>query len=474
MYKNMNLKLKSVLFLISFIIIQQSLFGQSLNIQFEIEGLPNQDIIIAHHFGENTLVDDTIHLNNDGYGVFKRDSLLPKGLYLCIYPDHSYFEFILDDDQEFEVKTTIGKSAEDYIKNMKLKGTDINKVFFDYQLFMIELNQESNDLRQALKEEPNNKDIKDKLQGLNIKVQNKWKEIKEKEAGSFMDKMLRALEDVEVPDPPKDADGKIIDSLFQYNYYKDHFFDNIDFSDNQMLFSPVYHRKLKYYYDKVVARRPDSVITATDRLLQRFESSSKYFQYTLAHVFNKYANSNYMGFDKVMVHLADQYYLNGKADWVSDDYLKKLKERVDKLRPNLIGSKAPNLDKMQSVEGYFYPLHDVKAKYTVVVFWEPNCGHCKKEIPQLHEEVFIGLSEYNVQVYAVYTQVDRKEWTEFIEKKAVTDWVNVWDPNNFTDFRNKYDVYSTPTLYLLDEQKNIIAKRVDVKTIISIIKEKGK
>lgn len=468
----MNLKLKNTLFLLTFIIIQHSVIAQRLNIEFSIEGLPNQEIIIAHHFGENTLVDDTIQLNNDGYGVFTRDTLLPKGLYLCIYPDHSYFEFILDEDQKFEMSTTIGKSAEDYIKNMKVKGSEINSVFIDYQLFMVDLNKQSNDLRQALKNDPNNKELKDKIEGLNDKVKEKWASIKGNYPDSFISKMLTALEEIEVPEPPKDENGNILDSLFQYNYYKEHFFDNIDFTDNQLLYSPVYHRKLQYYFEKVVAKRPDSVIAASERLLGKLEGKTKYFQYTLAHIFNKYAQSNYMGFDKVMVHLADAYYLNGKADWVSEKYINKLRERVEKLRPNLIGSVAPKLDKMQSVEGYFYPLHDVKAKYTVVAFWEPDCGHCKKEIPTLHEEVFIGLHEYDVQVYAVYTQASFKEWKEFLEEKSLTDWVNVWDPNNFTDFRNKYDVYSTPTLYLLDANKEIIAKRIDVKTIISIIKEK--
>ncbi|HKK59570.1 MAG TPA: thioredoxin-like domain-containing protein, partial [Salinivirga sp.] len=264
------------------------------------------------------------------------------------------------------------------------------------------------------------------------------------------------------------------DSLFQYNYYKNHFFDYIDFSDNQLLYSPVYHRKLKYYFDRVVIRRPDSAIAAADRLLKKLEDKPEYFQYTLAYVFNKYAQTKYMGFDQVMVHLAENYYLNGRAHWVSDEYLDKLRERVQKLKPNLIGNKAPKLDKAQSIEGYFYPLHDVEAKYTVVAFWEPNCGHCKKVIPNLHETVFSEMHNIGVQVYAFYTQVDKKEWSNFLEEKGLTDWINVWDPNNFTDFRNKYDVYSTPSLFLLNQDKEIIAKRVDVETIKSIILEKEK
>lgn len=448
--------------------------AQKVDIDFKINGLENEDLIIAHHYGENTLVDDTLNLDISGAATLTADTLFPQGLYLCIFPDRSYFEFIMPEDQKFSIETDNGSNAQEYIKNMKIKGSDINSAFVEYQLFMIERNKESNELRQALKNDPNNTDIKHQLNALNKEVKAEWESIQKKYPGSFLDKMLNALSEVSVPEGPKDENGNAQDSLFQYNYYKNHFFDHIDFSDNQLLYAPVYHRKLKYYFERVVIRRPDSAIAAADRLLKRLEDKSEYFQYTLAYIFNKYAQTKYMGFDQVMVHLAENYYLNGRAHWVSEEYLDKLQERVEKLKPNLIGNDAPKLDKAQSIEGYFYPLHEVEAKYTVIAFWEPDCGHCKKVIPNLHETVYIELSNVGVQVYAFYTQSDKEEWSKFLEEKGLTDWINVWDPNNFTDFRNKYDIYSTPTLFLLDKDKKIIAKRVDVETIKSIILEKEK
>jgi len=470
----MKLLLKFHLLLVSLLIALTASMAQKVNIEFKINGLENEELIIAHHYGENTLVDDTLQLNINGVATLKADTLFPQGLYLCIFPDRSYFEFIMPEDQVFAIETDNGANAQEYIQNMEIKGSDINKQFIDYQLFMIDRNQESNNLRQAMKDDPGNQAIKKQLNDLNKQVKSEWERIKNNYPDSFLDKMLSALSEVQVPEAPQNENGQPKDSLFQYNYYKNHFFDYIDFSDNQLLYSPVYHRKLKYYFDRVVIRRPDSAIAAADRLLKKLENKPEYFQYTLAFVFNKYAQTKYMGFDQVMVHLAENYYLNGRAHWVSDEYLDKLRERVQKLKPNLIGNKAPKLDKAQSIEGYFYPLHDVEAKYTVVAFWEPNCGHCKKVIPNLHETVFSEMHNIGVQVYAFYTQVDKKEWSNFLEEKGLTDWINVWDPNNFTDFRNKYDVYSTPSLFLLNQDKEIIAKRVDVETIKSIILEKEK
>jgi len=52
----------------------------------------------------------------------------------------------------------------------------------------------------------------------------------------------------------------------------------------------------------------------------------------------------------------------------------------------------------------------------------------------------------------------------FINEK-VYNCINAWDPKNATYFRLFYDIYSTPTVYLLDENKRIIAKRISVEAL---------
>ena len=74
---------------------------------------------------------------------------------------------------------------------------------------------------------------------------------------------------------------------------------------------------------------------------------------------------------------------------------------------------------------------------------------------------------------------DEKAWKDFIQKHHLEDWVHVWDPERKSRFRDQYNVYMTPILYLLDDKKIIRAKRLDYLNIADVInmlekKEKSK
>jgi peroxiredoxin len=124
-------------------------------------------------------------------------------------------------------------------------------------------------------------------------------------------------------------------------------------------------------------------------------------------------------------------------------------------------------------------LYDVKAKYTVMIFWDHGCGHCKKEIPKLVEQYNSKLKAKGVQVYAIETEDKPKEWKQFIKEHKL-NWINVCEPDDYKRAVTKkiYDIYSTPVIYLLDENKIIKAKRIDSEQIVNIVdmleKEKEK
>lgn len=145
----------------------------------------------------------------------------------------------------------------------------------------------------------------------------------------------------------------------------------------------------------------------------------------------------------------------------------KIKEQVAKLRFNLIGNTAQDL-KMETLTGEYARLSDIKSKYTLVMFWEPDCGHCKKVVPAVYK-LYHEYTRDEFDVFAVYTQTNREEWAKYIEEKGFDEWHNVWDQYNLTNFRFFYNIYSTPTLYLLDENKKIIAKRIGHETLKNIL-----
>jgi thiol-disulfide isomerase/thioredoxin len=199
------------------------------------------------------------------------------------------------------------------------------------------------------------------------------------------------------------------------------------------------------------------------------QGSDETFQYVVRYLLNHYQKSNIMGMDEVFVHMAEKYYLSGKADWVDSTTLAKMRDRVSKIKPNIIGKKAPEL-KVINTSGEHTSLHDVESKYTLVYFWEPTCSHCKKLTPKIYD-LYQDYSRDQLEVFAVYTQTDRQEWLKYLNNKGL-DWINTYDPKYLSNFRQKYDVYSTPTVYLLDKDKTIVAKRLGFESLKKMLEQK--
>ena len=173
-----------------------------------------------------------------------------------------------------------------------------------------------------------------------------------------------------------------------------------------------------------------------------------------------------MGHDAVVVKLADDIYLTGKADWVSKEFKDDLRKQVNLIRPNLIGKKAENLI-MDSYKGIFVSLYDVEKDFTILYFWEPDCGHCKEATPKLRA-YYDGAKDESIEIFAICTTADKAKWTKYIEDNKLT-WINGWDPERRSRFDAFYNVQSTPMVYILDKNKKIIAKKINVTDIGSFI-----
>lgn len=145
-----------------------------------------------------------------------------------------------------------------------------------------------------------------------------------------------------------------------------------------------------------------------------------------------------MGMDAVFVHLVEKYYMTNQAYWMDSTQLRKITERAMTMKPLLIGKRTWNLT-LEDTNGVFHPLYDVKAKYTVLFFWDPDCGHCQKAIPKL-VEVYDKYKSMGIEVYAACTETDVNKWKKMIRDKNLK-WLNVADPNLHNNFRHSYKIY---------------------------------
>ncbi|MFT3738020.1 MAG: redoxin domain-containing protein [Breznakibacter sp.] len=300
-----------------------------------------------------------------------------------------------------------------------------------------------------------------------MKVKQQWNKTILENPKTFLATFLRAVQDIDIPEPNVAPDVAKHDSVVQtrkYYYFKDHYFDHMDLTDDRLLRTPFFVQKVDNYFTKTIFQVPDTIANEAIKFIEKCRPNPEMFKFMVQYLFNMGAESKMMGMDAMVVALGEKYYLSGEAQWADEEFLKNLRERIAKIKPNLLGIKAHDL-KLQSPSGEFFRLSEVNAPYTVLAFWEPSCGHCKKEIPELHEKVYNVYRSKGVKVFAVYTQVDTEEWTKFIEEHNLADWINVYDQYQQSGFRNYYDIYSTPVIYILDRQKKIVAKRIGVADI---------
>jgi peroxiredoxin len=176
-----------------------------------------------------------------------------------------------------------------------------------------------------------------------------------------------------------------------------------------------------------------------------------------------------MGMDALVVDLSKRYYLTGDAYWADQETIKKIRENLYFMENNLLGMTAPEL-KLESIDSLqSFSLHQVKAKITILLIYEPGCSHCQEYVPALHKEVYEPYKNKGLAVYAVYSMSNWGEWDKFVNEHGLSDWINVWDPTHQSGFKVIYDARKTPAVYVLDKDKKIIAKKVSVEQLKQIM-----
>jgi hypothetical protein len=74
-------------------------------------------------------------------------------------------------------------------------------------------------------------------------------------------------------------------------------------------------------------------------------------------------------------------------------------------------------------------------------------------------------------VYAVQTKDELFEtWRKFIIEKKLNEFINVFDPIHLNNLKEKFDIYSTPVIYILDKDKRIKAKRLGADQVVDMLK----
>lgn len=419
---------------------------------------------LTYYYGKNINIEDSAVINNKGIAVFKNNRTLLPGIYSIIFPGkNKLVDLFVDKEQTITIKA----DTNDLLKTIII-GSKENILFQQYQKYVAVKGKQ---LQTELQAYNNSKTKAD-----SALHENKYNQY-DKELRTYRENVIKTyplsmlavlFKSMTEPVVPMAKPVTRDDSITNYNFYKKHFWDGISFTDDRIIRTPFFVPKVQKYFREILVQAPDSIIRESDYLLLLARTNTRMYQFLLNWLTDEYINPKYMGQDAVFVHLFEKYHSKGISNWLNEKQLKSISNRAYMLMSNLIGDKAADLN-MVDTSGKAYHLYDVNAAFTIVCFWDPTCSHCRDEIPKLDSLLQLKWKKQGVKIYAVLTENEKEKWIEFIKKNNLNDWINVYQTEELKKseadsqkpgYRQLYDVTQTPTLYLLDKEKHIIAKKL--------------
>ena len=443
---------------------------------FKITGVPDSldsAAFLANYYGSKQYYFDTVAFEPGGVLKFSGEKI-KGGIYSVILWDRSsYFEFVVNEN-DLNMETKFG----DFVGSMKIKSeSEENTKFYEYLGFIEGKSKTIMNLRKKLEKasEEEKEAVQEEMHQLDLEVVDYKKKFMVANPDLFITKVFSASAEPDIPDF-KEISDEAERKRKRYRAFKNHYLDGVDFTDERLLRTPVLHNKYKYYMNKLVPQIPDSVIKEADMMIALAEGNKEVYKYLVHTITSKFEDSKVMGMDAVLVHMGQKYYCGDEDAWWLDDKKKeKFCDRITAMAPLQIGKTAPNLILLDTTEAKWHNLHHLPSKFTVLYFWDSSCGHCKKVTPKL-KEFYATYKEKGVEVFAIGTEFENKEWKKYVKKNELP-WINVSDSPEANEnaqelmlkgttteqslnFRDTYDIFSTPKIYLLDENKKIIAVKL--------------
>lgn len=441
---------------------------EGFNIEVDIEGFEGEELYLGYYMMDKQYLQDTTQRNDEGTFVFQGAEALEPGMYLVVLPpDNNFFQLIINEgEQDLFVSTSVENLNADF----KIEGSKDNELLYQYVNTLNGLRPKADQMGKKIQElpegDPEKARLQQQLEALNQEVMGIQEKILTEHPNSLTAAIIKMNRNVDVPQfegNPQEVQMK------QYLYMRDHYFDNMNLQDPRLLRTPFLFQKVDYFVHKYHVQHPDTISQAIGKVLKLMEGNEETFKFYLSHFLNEYAKSKLVGMDAVYVYLVENYYAKGKAPWVEEENLKKITDNAAKLKPLLIGKTAPDFV-AQKKDGSKISLHQVDSDITVLYFWRYDCGHCKESTP-IMKEFYDKYKDKGVEIFAVCVKFTDEvpECWDYIEENEIGDWIHVVDPYLRSKFTTMYDIQSTPQVYVLDENKEILSKKIGAEQLGEVV-----
>jgi peroxiredoxin len=422
--------------------------GQT-TISGNIRGMKGQRMLLQSIFGERTKTIDSTLTDDAGTFQFAMTNRLP-GMYRIAWSKEANVDVIWN--RENVVFTTTSQNPDD---SAQIVSSEENRIFREFIRFD-KMNQAKLQLLVQILDYYPEKDqfYKSTVQEFD-RIQNgqmRWLDsTKSRHPGSWAVRLAGVYQGPVVPSS--------LGKEERMSLLKAHYFDKVDFSDTALLRSMAFPNKAISYMSLYSNNRLSQkqleaeFIKAVTVILGAASVNPELFRYLLDYLVSGFDKFH---FEEVITYIADNFSDPGSCE--DQERKSSLQRKLENFQKVAVGKIAPELF-IPDVKNNLVSLKNINTEFTLLIFWSTTCPHCTSMMPRIYE-LYKGQSPKRFEVMAVSIDTSRSSWTSFLREQKLS-WVNVSELKGYSGkATDDYNIYATPTIFLLDQEKKIVAKPI--------------
>lgn len=399
-------------------------------IQISAPSYKGSTVYFANYWAGNPYIKDSLQFDKKGVAIFEGKETLPTGQYLLYIDNSLRLELLIDEKEQSDIKIELAKKD---ISKSKINGSKDTQLLWEYIT-----NQQKN-------KEQNN--------------------ILDKNKGTWFTQFVHANQPIKVPHSEPENNQQAHENR---SYVQEHYFDRIDFTDERLWRTSFFVPMVNNYLEEWIPQHPDTIAARSSWIVSQTKANEFCFENMLSTLVNQATTSKVMGMENVWAKLAEDYIFDKNISWIDSTQYSNLKRDYSLIELNRLGMPAQNLN-LVTIEGDSINTNDIEAELLLLYFYSPDCSYCQEETKKLVNELFPKYKDSGLKIVAINLVHNLDKWQNYIEQKQMTEWINAADPNFSSQYWLKYDVSGTPSIYLLNRDKVIIAKKLDVENLIKYI-----
>jgi len=435
--------------LITAIILLNSI-GYSKSTVFQIKNTSSTSAVLFSLSGEKLSFVDSIFTSNPGEFFYENEKL-HNGFYRFSFDKQKSITFLYDGNN-----VEINADAENFSETIEIINSESNQLYYKFVKLNRDYRTKTELLQLIVSRYPSNDEYYELTKQKLIELQNEYigfvNEISQKEPESFIARYIKSSQL-----PVVNIELQLDEQLA---HLKNHSLDNVDFADNELIYSDCFTNKsieyLTYYRNPQLPMGllEQEFKKAVDTLLIKSSVNILVYQHVADYLVDGFKQ---FGFDNVVDYIVKNYVV--KDDLCLDEQTEKsIQNRINQSKLLTVGSKAPNLI-VPDENGEEFNLKNLTAEKILLLFYASWCPHCQDLLPEIHK---LYKQRNDFGVVAISLDEVKADWISFITDNKL-DWINVSDLKGWESKAAKdYYIYATPTMFLIDGQKRILSKPINI------------